>query len=93
MLLGSSIWVSLLYYSGAPLGSGAFGLVLKAQAFGIKEDEISTTVAVKTVKATADESHFKALMTELKIMAHLGKNLNIVNLIGACTKNLVKESK
>lgn len=78
---------------GSSLGSGAFGLVLKAQAYGIVEGEEVTTVAVKMVKPNAEESHFRALMTELKIMAHLGKHLNVVNLIGAQTKNLTKKSK
>lgn len=74
------------------MGSGAFGLVLQGKATGIKGNEEKTTVAVKTVKATADESHFKALITELKIMANLGSHLNIVNLMGACTYNLSKTS-
>ena len=50
--------------------------------------ESSTTVAVKMVKPQADISYIKALMAELKIMIHLGKHLNIVNLLGACTKGL-----
>lgn len=45
------------------------------------------------VKPNADESHFKALMSELKIMVHLGKHINVVNLLGACTRNLAKKSK
>lgn len=67
--------------------------MLKAEVKGITEGEDCTTVAVKTVKPNADESHFRALITELKIMANLGKHFNVVNLIGACTKNLVKKSK
>lgn len=66
---------------------------MKAEAFGISPPEPVTTVAVKMVKPNADESHFKALMSELKIMVHLGKHINVVNLVGACTKNLAKKSK
>ena len=73
---------------GILLGSGAFGRVLKAEATGIVSWESSTTVAVKMVKPQADISYIKALMAELKIMIHLGKHLNIVNLLGACTKGL-----
>lgn len=74
-------------------GIWCIGLVLKAQAIGVSGSDEPTTVAVKTVKATADENHFKALITELKIMANLGKHMNIVNLLGACTRDLAKRSK
>uniref|UniRef100_A0A8B9PPA6 Platelet-derived growth factor receptor beta n=1 Tax=Apteryx owenii TaxID=8824 RepID=A0A8B9PPA6_APTOW len=36
--------------------------------------------------STARSSEKQALMSELKIMSHLGPHLNIVNLLGACTK-------
>ncbi|XP_071455264.1 vascular endothelial growth factor receptor 1-like isoform X2 [Hetaerina americana] len=75
---------------GKQLGSGAFGVVMKADACGIVEGEAVTTVAVKMVKRNADYTHIKALASELKIMVHLGKHLNVVNLLGACTKNLTK---
>jgi FMS-like tyrosine kinase 1 len=63
---------------------------MKAEACGIMEGEAVTTVAVKMVKRNADYMHIKALASELKIMVHLGKHLNVVNLLGACTKNLTK---
>ncbi|GLV35679.1 PDGF- and VEGF-receptor related [Carabus blaptoides fortunei] len=75
---------------GKQLGSGAFGVVMKAEAFGILEGETITTVAVKMVKRNADYTYIKALASELKIMVHLGKHLNVVNLLGACTKNVAK---
>jgi hypothetical protein len=59
---------------------------------GIKDsDETLTTVAVKMIKPTA-KSHdaLDALIRELKIMIYLGPHLNIVNLMGACTKTIVK---
>ncbi|XP_041116100.1 vascular endothelial growth factor receptor 1-like [Polyodon spathula] len=34
----------------------------------------------------ATASEYKALMTELKILSHIGHHLNVVNLLGACTK-------
>uniref|UniRef100_A0A3P9N370 receptor protein-tyrosine kinase n=1 Tax=Poecilia reticulata TaxID=8081 RepID=A0A3P9N370_POERE len=37
--------------------------------------------------STARRSETQALMSELKIMSHLGPHLNIVNLLGACTKH------
>ncbi len=72
------------------LGSGAFGRVVKAEAQGIVTWEKMTTVAVKMVKPHADITYIKALMAELKIMIHLGKHLNILNLLGACTTSLNK---
>jgi len=77
--------------SGKQLGAGAFGVVMKAEASGILGDRESvTTVAVKMVKRHADPAHIKALADELKIMVHLGQHLNVVNLLGACTKNIMK---
>jgi len=73
---------------GKQLGAGAFGKVVKAEALGIQSGEEKTVVAVKMVKLAADISYLKALMAELKIMVHLGRHLNIVNLLGACTTNL-----
>lgn len=32
----------------------------------------------------------RALISELKIMVHLGQHLNVVNLLGAVTKNIAK---
>ncbi|XP_031339412.1 vascular endothelial growth factor receptor 1-like isoform X2 [Photinus pyralis] len=75
---------------GKQLGSGAFGVVMKAEATGIVEGEEVTAVAVKMVKRNADYTYIKALASELKIMVHLGKHLNVVNLLGACTKNVAK---
>ncbi|XP_012148216.1 PDGF- and VEGF-receptor related isoform X2 [Megachile rotundata] len=75
---------------GKKLGSGAFGVVMKAEAQGICEHETVTTVAVKMVRRTTDPTYVRALASELKIMVHLGKHLNVVNLLGACTKNISK---
>ncbi|XP_078053199.1 vascular endothelial growth factor receptor 1-like isoform X2 [Augochlora pura] len=75
---------------GKHLGSGAFGVVLKAEALGICEGEAVTTVAVKMVRRVSNLMYISALASELKIMVHLGKHLNIVNLLGACTKNILK---
>uniref|UniRef100_A0A8C4GL34 receptor protein-tyrosine kinase n=1 Tax=Dicentrarchus labrax TaxID=13489 RepID=A0A8C4GL34_DICLA len=72
---------------GRTLGSGAFGRVVEATAYGLTHSQSSTKVAVKMLKSTARRSETQALMSELKIMSHLGPNLNIVNLLGACTKH------
>lgn len=75
---------------GRTLGQGAFGRVVKAEAIGLENENSSTTVAVKMLKERADTNQRKALMAELKILIHLGRHLNIVNLLGAVTKNIVK---
>ncbi|XP_064181555.1 platelet-derived growth factor receptor beta [Anguilla rostrata] len=71
---------------GRTLGSGAFGRVVEATAYGLGHSQSTTKVAVKMLKSTARRSETQALMSELKIMSHLGPHLNIVNLLGACTK-------
>ncbi|XP_042888408.1 vascular endothelial growth factor receptor 1-like isoform X2 [Penaeus japonicus] len=73
---------------GRQLGAGAFGRVVKATVTGLFEDEPKTTVAVKMCKSQSDQSHVQALTRELKVMIHLGKHLNIVNLMGANTVNI-----
>lgn len=75
---------------GKQLGAGAFGVVVKAVAEGIVPYEEESTVAVKMVKKQTDNEVMKALVSELKIMVHLGQHLNVVNLLGAVTKNIAK---
>ncbi|XP_046867010.1 vascular endothelial growth factor receptor 3 isoform X5 [Drosophila willistoni] len=75
---------------GKQLGAGAFGVVLKGEAEGISHENAVTIVAVKMVKRTADNEVVRALVSELKIMVHLGQHLNVVNLLGAVTKNIAK---
>ncbi|XP_035779638.1 vascular endothelial growth factor receptor 1-like [Anopheles albimanus] len=70
------------------LGIGAFGVVMKATATGIKLHEETTTVAVKIVKDKHDGDSMRALESELKILTHLGRHLNVVNLLGAVTQNI-----
>uniref|UniRef100_A0A669D9Q0 receptor protein-tyrosine kinase n=1 Tax=Oreochromis niloticus TaxID=8128 RepID=A0A669D9Q0_ORENI len=72
---------------GRILGSGAFGKVVEGTAYGLSRSQPVMKVAVKMLKPTARSSEKQALMSELKIMTHLGPHLNIVNLLGACTKS------
>lgn len=75
---------------GKQLGAGAFGIVVKAVAKGIVHYEEETTVAVKMVKPNTDNEVMRALISELKIMVHLGRHVNVVNLLGAVTKDIAK---
>ncbi|KFZ56687.1 Macrophage colony-stimulating factor 1 receptor, partial [Antrostomus carolinensis] len=70
---------------GKTLGAGAFGKVVEATAFGLGKEDSGLKVAVKMLKSSADTDEQEALMSELKIMSHLGHHENIVNLLGACT--------
>lgn len=78
---------------GKQLGAGAFGIVVKAIAKGIVHYEEESTVAVKMVKPNADNEVMRALISELKIMVHLGQHVNVVNLLGAVTKDIAKSKK
>ncbi|KAK7922799.1 hypothetical protein WMY93_009701 [Mugilogobius chulae] len=70
---------------GKILGAGAFGKVVEATAYGLGNEDNVTRVAVKMLKASAHSDEREALMSELKILSHLGHHKNIVNLLGACT--------
>ncbi|XP_071746500.1 vascular endothelial growth factor receptor 1 [Lepeophtheirus salmonis] len=72
------------------IGSGAFGRVMLAEAIGILNSEPLSLVAIKMCKPPVSKSQLTSLMSEIKIMLHLGKHLNVVNLLGACTTDLNK---
>ncbi|XP_063845355.1 vascular endothelial growth factor receptor 2-like isoform X2 [Scylla paramamosain] len=70
---------------GKQLGSGAFGRVIKASVTGL-QGPATTTVAIKMCKNDVNALQIDAIISELKIMMHLGAHLNIVNLLGANTE-------
>eukprot|EP00062_Callorhinchus_milii_P015228 gi/632965399/ref/XP_007898871.1/ PREDICTED: receptor-type tyrosine-protein kinase FLT3 [Callorhinchus milii] len=70
---------------GNILGSGAFGKVVEATAYGIIKANIPVQVAVKMLKEKYEPSEKDAIMSELKMMIHMGNHENIMNLLGACT--------
>ncbi|XP_070773133.1 platelet-derived growth factor receptor beta-like [Enoplosus armatus] len=69
---------------GQVLGSGAFGRVVEATVSGLLHSHSTTKVAVKMVKPSSGA--VQSLMSELKVLVHLGPHLNVVNLLGACTR-------
>lgn len=69
------------------LGKGEYGVVYKGIARGINSIDGSTTVAVKTLIDKGDSDAHKVISSELKILSKLGHHLNIVNLLGAVTRN------
>ena len=74
------------------MGTGAFGRVVKADAIGIKKGKTVTTEAVKMARAEVGDNvaALETLIGELRIMSYIGKHLNVVNLLGACTTNISK---
>lgn len=73
---------------GSRLGEGAFGLVVKAEAMGLlnSNSSIPTTVAVKMLKKDATDREMTDLIREMETMKLIGKNKNIINLLGCCTQ-------
>ncbi|CAB4057372.1 Fibroblast growth factor receptor,Tyrosine-protein kinase ABL2,Tyrosine-protein kinase receptor Tie-2,Tyrosine-protein kinase transforming protein Abl,Tyrosine-protein kinase FRK,Angiopoietin-1 receptor,Fibroblast growth factor receptor 2,Fibroblast growth factor receptor 1,Tyrosine-protein kinase ABL1,Proto-oncogene tyrosine-protein kinase receptor Ret,Myoblast growth factor receptor egl-15,Tyrosine-protein kinase receptor Tie-1,Tyrosine-protein kinase isoform SRK1,Tyrosine-protein kinase Abl,Fibroblast g len=65
------------------LGEGCFGQVWKGEMI---VEGISSTIAVKTFKESANEVEKKDLLKELSIMKMLGHHPNIITLIGCCTE-------
>ena len=96
----STIWWSdkdkydlLLKNAGDQIGVGCYGRILKGQAVGIKGSvEPVTTVAVKMIKSRslAASRELECLVAELKILIYLGPHVNVVGLLGACTKNITR---
>ncbi|XP_042875758.1 vascular endothelial growth factor receptor 1-like [Penaeus japonicus] len=75
------------------LGSGAFGRVYRATAIGLRPGQPRTTVAVKMMKSRTDCAQLKALRSEVKIMIHIGRHVNIVNLLGVCSKDFASKGE
>lgn len=65
--------------------------MVKAEAIGIKgSNQVAKIVAVKMVRSKTNVAALEALVSELKILIYLGSHLNVVNLLGACTKQITK---
>ena len=84
--------------AGIQLGTGCFGRVVKAEAIGMKDSRRGSSESVKTVavKMALSENNvtaLEALVSELKVLIYLGSHLNVLNLLGACTKQISKGNK
>ena len=73
---------------GQQLGAGHFGFVFQGTIIG-PGDGKSDKVAVKMVKSQTDNVALESLVSELKILIHLGPHVNVVGLIGASTRDIV----
>jgi len=75
----------------AILGQGEFGIVYKGK---VNLDNIMADAAFKTTKSTgrnnleATRKQVKSLISELKLMIYIGRHPNLINLLGAYTRQL-----
>jgi hypothetical protein len=53
-------------------------------------NERSEVVAIKTHISKVGVQEFKALLSEVKILAYVGKHPHVVSFLGACTENIRK---
>ncbi|XP_043460823.1 fibroblast growth factor receptor homolog 1-like isoform X2 [Leptopilina heterotoma] len=70
---------------GNTLGEGAFGKVVRAQT-NTGKPGIPSIVAVKMLKEGHTDSEMMDLVSEMEMMKMIGKHVNIINLLGACTQ-------
>ncbi|XP_012261090.2 fibroblast growth factor receptor homolog 1-like isoform X2 [Athalia rosae] len=70
---------------GNTLGEGAFGKVVRAQSNALKPG-IPSVVAVKMLKEGHTDAEMMDLVSEMEMMKMIGKHVNIINLLGACTQ-------
>ncbi|XP_033207757.1 fibroblast growth factor receptor 3-like isoform X3 [Belonocnema kinseyi] len=70
---------------GCTLGEGAFGKVVRAQT-NTGKPGIPSIVAVKMLKEGHTDSEMMDLVSEMEMMKMIGKHVNIINLLGACTQ-------
>uniref|UniRef100_A0A8D9E3Q1 receptor protein-tyrosine kinase n=1 Tax=Cacopsylla melanoneura TaxID=428564 RepID=A0A8D9E3Q1_9HEMI len=71
---------------GKTLGEGAFGKVIRAEAEGIIQSGIMTTVAVKMLKEGHTDGDMINLVSEMEVIKMIGSHINIINLLGICTQ-------
>ncbi|XP_011874202.1 PREDICTED: fibroblast growth factor receptor homolog 1-like isoform X2 [Vollenhovia emeryi] len=71
---------------GNTLGEGAFGKVVRAET-NIGKPGIPGVVAVKMLKEGHTDTEMMDLVSEMEMMKMIGKHVNIINLLGACTQN------
>ncbi|XP_076677141.1 fibroblast growth factor receptor homolog 1 isoform X1 [Andrena cerasifolii] len=70
---------------GNTLGEGAFGKVVRAQT-NTGKPGIPSVVAVKMLKEGHTDAEMMDLVSEMEMMKMIGKHVNIINLLGACTQ-------
>ncbi|XP_022662083.1 fibroblast growth factor receptor 2-like isoform X3 [Varroa destructor] len=75
---------------GEILGEGAFGQVVKGEAYGIRPGDKTTgatVVAVKMLKEGHTDLDMVDLVSEMEVLKTIGQHINIINLLGCCTQD------
>ena len=80
------------------LAAGHFGVVFQAKAKTMSKSDndpwthgkTERKLAGKMVKARSDPTALESLVSELIILSYLGSHLNVVNLVGACTREILQ---
>lgn len=72
---------------GKTMGEGEFGKVVRGEIDGIIRENEMNKVAVKMLKDGHTDSDMIYLVSEMKIMKVIGKNVNIINLYGCCSQD------
>ena len=70
---------------GRKLGGGSFGSVYEGTTEDLIHPGQEIKIAIKSVNNPLDPSQIYAMMCEIKVLDKLEMNLNLVNMIGACT--------
>ncbi|XP_055347744.1 platelet-derived growth factor receptor alpha-like isoform X2 [Paramacrobiotus metropolitanus] len=68
------------------LGQGKTGVVCKGLARDLHGKFATMEVAVKTIRNAHDPRQIRQLTQEIEVMAHAGRHLNIINLLGIVVK-------
>lgn len=80
-----------LEFDPEPIGEGAFGIVYKADAYGLIPNTDRIEVAIKMLKNGHTESDLRDLVTEMEVMKKVqgGRHThkNIINLLGCVTQD------
>lgn len=58
---------------------------------GLLNNNSPTTVAVKMLKKDATDREMMDLIREMETMKRIGKNKNIINLLGCCTQRGIEK--
>ncbi|XP_065223883.1 fibroblast growth factor receptor 2-like [Planococcus citri] len=72
---------------GNDLGEGEFGKVVQAEALGILQETVVTTVAVKMLKDDHSDEDMIDLVSEMELMKLIGAHVNVLQLLGCCSQD------
>ena len=73
------------------LGSGHFGSVHKGEITHCLGYNSKISVAVKSLKGLAGEQQIQNFLYEIKIMSYVNPHMNVLNMVGCCTRNLEEQ--